>query len=110
VLRLPPGYSTFKRRSNAGLGGVSPRRAIEQGEAVEAMQSQAIVMHKLAIRKMGCLPVVGDIVQLKIPDVDRGKRDNPCLTVIVIEVRQCCWFRVCDVDMLIMRLFYMHGG
>jgi len=87
---LPPRYSTFKQRSNAGLGGVSPRRAIQQGEADEAMQSQAIVMQKLAIRKMGRLPVVGDTVLFEFSDVDRGELDAPCLTTIVIEVCQSC--------------------
>ncbi len=110
MLRLPLGYSTFTRSSNAGLGGVSPRRAIQHAQAAEALQSQATVMKKLAIRKMGRLPVVGDIVQLKIPDVDRGKLDAPCLTSIVIEVCQCCWFCVRDDDMLIVRLCNMHGG
>ena len=92
------------------MSGVSPRRAIHQAQAAVAQQSQAKIMQKLAIRKMGRLPVVGDIVQLKIPDVDRGKMDAPCLTAIVIEVCQCCWFCVLDDGMLIVRLCNMHGG
>lgn len=109
MVRLPLGYSTFTRSSNTGESGVSPRRAIQQAEAVVAQQSQAKIMQKLAIRKMGRLPVVGDIVQLKIPDVDRGKMDAPCLTAIVIEVCHCCGFCALDDGMLIVRLCNMKG-
>ena len=35
---------------------------------------------------MGRLPVVGDMIQVKIPDVDLGKLNAPCLTTIVVEV------------------------
>ncbi len=40
---------------------------------------------------MGRELVVGAMVQIKIPDVDRGKLDSPYLTAIVIEVC-CCRF------------------
>jgi hypothetical protein len=35
---------------------------------------------------MSRLPIIGDMVQVKIPDVDRGKLDAPYLTTIVVEV------------------------
>lgn len=81
-------------KNNEGLGGVSPRRSIIRREAAKALQSQAKIMQQLALRKMGRLPVVGDIVQLKIPDVDRGKMDASCLTAIVIEVTEAGMFRL----------------
>ncbi len=31
------------------------------------------------------MPIVGDIVQVQIPDVDRAKLDAPCLTALVVE-------------------------
>ncbi len=37
---------------------------------------------------MGRMPVVGDMVQVPIPDIDRSKMDAPCLTAIVIEVKE----------------------
>jgi len=77
---LPLGYSAF-------IGSVSPRRAQAQKEAAESLASQAFAMQRLAERRMGRLPVVGDMVQVPIPDIDRSKMDAPCLTAIIIEVK-----------------------
>ncbi len=83
---LPVGYSVFLPERGNNLGSVSPRRAAMQGEAARALEGQANVMQRHAIRRMGRLPIVGDMVQVQIPDVDRGKMDAPCLTALVIEV------------------------
>ncbi len=86
---LPPGYSTFLPNISEKLRGVSPRRAHVRALAAEALVSQARSMQQGAIRRMGRLPIVGDMVQVKIPDPDRSKLDAPCLTALVIEVCEC---------------------
>ncbi len=83
---LPPGYSYFLADNGYTLGDVSPRRGKIRVEAGRALEVQGKKMQRLAQRRMGRLPVVGDMVQVKIPDVDRGKLDPPCLTTIVVEV------------------------
>ncbi len=81
---LPPGYS-HGNNSNR-MGGVSPTRARLQSEAACAQESQARVMQRDSIRSMGRGIGVGSLVQIKIPDVDRGKLDPPYLTTLVVEV------------------------
>jgi hypothetical protein len=83
---LPPGYSQFLGESSNILVGVSPRRAKLQGEVGKALGKQGRVMQRIAERHMGALPIIGDIVQGKNPDVDRWKSDAPCLTAVVVEV------------------------
>jgi len=68
---LPPGYSPSN--STNDMGGVSPTRARLQSEAARAQESQARVMQRDSIRSMGRGIGVGSLVQIKIPDVDRGK-------------------------------------
>jgi hypothetical protein len=94
---LPKGYSTYLLDgAGSSLEGVSPRRAQVQLEAARALEGQAIVMQRLAARRMGRLPTIGDMVQVKIPDVDRSKLDPPCLTTVVVEVS------IADVNVAIM--------
>ena len=84
---LPKGYSTFMPdRTASSLGGVSPRRAQIRSQATRSLEEQAIVMQRLAVRRMGRLPAIGDMVQVKIPDVDRSKLVPPCRTTVVVEV------------------------
>ncbi len=83
---LPPGYSQFLGESSNISVGVSPRRAKLQGEVGKALGKQGRVMQRIAERHMGTLPIIGDIVQVQILDVDRGKLDAPCLTAVVVEV------------------------
>ncbi len=52
----------------------------------KALGKQGRIMQRIAERHMGTLPIIGDIGQVKIPDVDRGKLDAPCLTVVVVEI------------------------
>ncbi len=70
---LPPGYSTYLESNTLGIGGVSPRRARIWSEAARAHASQGEAMNRSALRHMGRKLVVGAMVQVKIPDVDRGE-------------------------------------
>jgi len=54
--------------------------------AAKSLHAQGVVMQRMSERGMGRLSIVGDMVHLKIPDVDRGKLDAPCLTTVVVEV------------------------
>ena len=84
---LPPGYSAHLGDKSDGFGGVSPRRAQLRRETAKGLQSQGKVMQWLTIIRMGDrMPIVGDMVQVKIHDVDRAKLDAPCLTALVVEV------------------------
>jgi len=42
-------------------------------------------MHRLDARRLGRLPTIDDMVQVKILDVDRSKLDPLCLTTVVVE-------------------------
>ena len=68
------------------LGSVSPRRAQLHAEAGQSLQVQALVMQRQAQRRMGRLSIIGDMVQVKVPDVDPGKLDAPCLTAVIVEL------------------------
>ncbi len=57
-----------------------------RAEAAKSLHAQGVDMQRLSARSIGRLPIVGDMVQFKIPDVDRGKLDAPCLTAVVVEV------------------------
>jgi hypothetical protein len=85
---LPRGYSTYipVRTASNTLGGVSPRRAELQSQAGTTLEGQALLMQRLAARRLGRLPTIGDMAQVKIPDVDRSKLDPLCLTTVVVEV------------------------
>ncbi len=84
--RLPPGSTTFQAREESGTAYVSPKRAKARQEAAEALQVQATHMKKPADGRLGRLPIVEDIVQVPIPDIDRSKMDPRCLTTVVVEV------------------------
>ncbi len=84
---LPRGYSTYDLDNNTfGFGGVSPRRGRIRSEAARAQASQGEAMKRSAQRHMGRELLVDAMVEIKIPDVDRGKLDSPYHTSIVIEV------------------------
>jgi hypothetical protein len=85
---LPRGYSSYitARMGSNSLGGVSPRRAELQSQTTTALEGQALIMQRLDARRMGRLSTIGDIVKVKIPDVDRSKLDPLCLTAVVVEV------------------------
>jgi hypothetical protein len=85
---LPPGYSAYLQKDFGVLAEVSPRRAEVRAQAAEALVAQGNTMQRLAERRLGRLPIVGDMVQVPIPDIDRSKMDAPCLTTIVVQV-QC---------------------
>ncbi len=57
-----------------------------RAKAAKSLHAQGVDMQRLSARSIGRLPIVGDMVQFKIPDVDRGKFDAPCLTTVVVEV------------------------
>jgi hypothetical protein len=69
-----------------GTINVSPKRALLRQEAAKALTAQGKVMQKMAERRLGRIPIVGDIVQVPIPDVDRSKLDGHCLTAVVVQV------------------------
>ena len=71
----------------ATLDDVTPARRELRTRALQAQRKQATQMQAAAIRRMGGLPKVGDIVKVPIDKVDRGKMDPPTLCAVVVEVR-----------------------
>ena len=68
--------------------GSSPNRIQRRRKASEALLKQASRMKRQTTRKYFGeeLLQVGDVVQMAVPDVDRGKADYHNLTVVVVDI------------------------
>jgi len=81
------GGSNGKTKSSSEHS-VSPQRKRIRQQAADAQEAQGVKMQLMAARAgAGQLTlVVGDIVQVGIPEADRGRADGTSLTCVVVEV------------------------